>query len=85
MKRKRVKCRHCKMGFLVVPGKFPKKLFDHIRKKHPMARRKARKTHAKGHSSRRSRKTASSTSRTSDEAPEAPAGFIVETVTYRRV
>ena len=46
MKRKRVKCRHCKKGFLVEPGKFPKKLFEHIGKMHPNAQRKNRKVQA---------------------------------------
>ena len=80
MKRKRVKCRHCRKGFLVEPGKFPKKLFDHIRKKHPNAKRrtKAPQRAAKASGSSRTRK------RALIDVPDAPVGFVVETVTYRR-
>ena len=86
MKRKRVKCRHCKRGFLVEPGKFPKKLFDHIRRKHPNAKRrtKAPQKAAKAAGSSRRRRSKRSTSEASESLPDAPVGFVVETVTYRR-
>lgn len=45
-KMHRVKCRHCKKGFLVEKDVFPKRLFEHIRKKHPNAQRKGRKVRA---------------------------------------
>ena len=86
MKHKRVECRHCKKGFLVEPGKFPKKLFDHIRKKHPNAKRRTKASQKAGKAPRSSRKrrTSRSTSEAPNDAPDAPAGFVVETVTYRR-
>jgi hypothetical protein len=41
-KTHRVKCRHCGKGFNEPVGKFPKRLFAHIKKRHPGAARKHR-------------------------------------------